>query len=367
MYTHIKLAIDLAENYMKKNQAEINQWSWKDAMLLFSFLELYNITKRKSLINYVRRWMDFNIENGYKYTRNEFWFPGVVGLLLYKELKQKSYLKVAEDTVNYLLNEAPKTKDGGISHFNLIECKSPTLWIDSLFMFGILLCRWSEIMNDKRTLLEFRKQILIFSKKLQRKSGFFLHSWGWIYNRKIAYDDEELISLPSFRVKQNKNIFWGRGNAWATVAIQEYLRVKQLFNQNDKQVEGILSKQINALLAAQNKQKGLWHTILNEPRKTYLETSASALFAYGLTIGYNNGSGTDQTVRSIKLALNGILSRIVFKKDDLIVKGTSMPTGVGDLNHYNSIKTRDNITYGIGAVILLLKEISISTVIVHDQ
>jgi hypothetical protein len=44
-----------------------------------------------------------------------------------------------------------------------------------------------------------------------------------------------------------------------------------------------------------------------------------------------------------------------------------MPTGVGDLNHYNSIKTRDNITYGIGAVILLLKEISISTVIVHDQ
>ena len=73
---------------------------------------------------------------------------------------------------------------------------------------------------------------------------------------------------------------WGRGNSWYTAGLVDYL---ELLKEN----EGVravlldtLQVQVSALADCQD-ASGLWHTLLDD-KDSYLETSASCAFAYGI-------------------------------------------------------------------------------------
>jgi unsaturated rhamnogalacturonyl hydrolase len=260
-------------------------------------------------------------------------------LALYQERCEPVYRRVVTDVLSYLYEQAKRTEEGGISHLGSSEFFTPTLWVDSLFMFGNVLTRWGVAENDERALDEYQSQFLIFADLLQDETGWFRHSIYW--------------DLP------HEDVYWARGNAWVTAATAEYLRARSERGESAPAVQAAWQAQVDAVLTSQDAPSGMWWTVLDRPGETYLETSATALFALGLARGYRDGLFDERVLGSIGNAINGVRAQII--DDDQgrpVVTGISGPTTVGTFERYAEVALDEDIHYGVGAVILALLEVS---------
>ncbi len=332
----IALARAVADRWIAEHPAESLLWDWGEGTVMLSLVELYRVTQHAPYRDYYRRYIDRHIEYGYEITTSDRCPPAAAALALHAESCAAPYETIVTDVLRYLYEEARRTEQGGISHLGVSPLFEPTLWVDSLFMFGNVLIR----AGDARALDEFSNQFHIFASLLQDGPGLFRHAYNW--------------ATP-----QDPDVYWARGNAWVTAAGYEYLRVRAARGERDEAVAASLDRQVAAVLAAQDPGTGLWWTILDRPGEIYLETSATALFAAGLARGLRHGF-LDAAVRpAIDSAMAGVRSRI---EEDAsgrpVVTGISGPTTVGRLDDYAEVELRDDISYGVGAVVLALVETS---------
>jgi unsaturated rhamnogalacturonyl hydrolase len=336
----VETALAVASRYVDTHPPETAYWDWTDGVLMFALTELYRLTGETWLQDHYRTWMDAKIAEGYEIYLSDRCPPVLTALALYRETEAASYLEVVDTALHYLYEKALRTEQGGISHLGTNDVFGATLWLDSLFMFGMVLNRWGEVAADGRALDEMGFQLALFSDLLQKPSGLFLHAYNW-------------------PVAQDEDVFWGRGNAWITAAGFDYLRVRRLRRERDRTVEDLLARQVEALRGLQDAESGLWWTVLNRPGETYRETSAAALVVYGLARGYRYGFLGDDVLLVIGRALSGLKEKIVDDGEGRPrVTGISGPTTVGDFEHYASIGLEDDLSYGVGAVILALIECS---------
>jgi unsaturated rhamnogalacturonyl hydrolase len=336
----IKLAKEIALRHMAMHPPEKLAWDWGESTLMLGMIDLYRVTGDPALKTYYQTWLDHHIKFGYKIVTSDSCPPALTALALYQESCAQPYRDVVDDVLDHLYHRSLRIPEGGINHLGSLELFPPSIWLDSLFMFGNVLTRWGESSGDRKALNEFSNQFGIFTSILQESSGFFKHAYGW-------------------GGSQDDNVYWARGNAWVTAVGYEYLRVRKARGEQDPVVEQALKKQVAAILAAQDPSTGLWWTVLNQPGTNYLETSASALFALGLARGYRYGFLDNSVVPTIQKAMVGVHSKIT--PDDQnrpVVRDISGPTTVGTAMYYAGIKVNDDISYGVGATILALIETS---------
>ncbi|WP_437815645.1 glycoside hydrolase family 88/105 protein [Sorangium sp. So ce1078] len=336
----IALARAVADRWIAEHPAESLSWDWGEGTVMLSLVELYRVTQHAPYRDYYRRYIDRHIEYGYEITTSDRCPPATAALALHEESCAAPYGEIVDDALRYLYEEARRTEQGGINHLGVSPLFEPTLWVDSLFMFGNVLIRAGERADDARALDEFSNQFNIFASLLQDEPGLFRHAYNW--------------ATP-----QDPDVYWARGNAWVTAAGYDYLRARAARGERDDAVAASLDRQVAAVLAAQDPATGLWWTIMNRPGEIYLETSATALFAAGLARGLRHGF-LDASVRpAIDSAMAGVRSRI---EEDAsgrpVVTGISGPTTVGRLDDYAEVELRDDISYGVGAVVLALIETS---------
>jgi unsaturated rhamnogalacturonyl hydrolase len=258
-------------------------------------------------------------------------------LELYRETCDPAYRAVVERVLRYIDREALRTTDGGLNHLGTEDLFGISLWLDSLFMFGVVLTRWGEYTGEAAYLDELAGQYRVFVDKLHDAGGWMVHAHDWPVS------------------PQTPGVYWARGNGWVTAAGYDYLRVRQARGERDDFVEQALARQVSAIIADQDPMTGLWWTIVNRPGETYLETSASALFAAGMARGHRLGFLGEEVLPSIAAAMVGVRTQIA---PDGTVSGISGPTTVGDFDHYAAIPVEDDIPYGVGAVLLALVETS---------
>ena len=91
----------------------------------------------------------------------------------------------------------------------------------------------------------------------------------------------------------------------------------------------------------------------------YLETSGSALFAYGLARAYRYGILGEDELAAAKRAVESVRSRVVDDDDGRPhVTGISIGTDPSTFEGYVSVPVTEDLNYGVGAVILALIETS---------
>ena len=165
--SQIELARAIADKQMDNHPAETLDWDWGEATLMLGLIELYRVTGTTTYRDYFRDWIDYHLQEGYEIHTSDKCPPALAALQLYTESNDTKYRAVVEEVLDYLHNRALRTQEGGISHLGTIELFGPTLWLDSLFMFGNVLTRWGESQNDLSSLEFFREQFIIFSDALQ--------------------------------------------------------------------------------------------------------------------------------------------------------------------------------------------------------
>ncbi len=338
--TQVKLALDIALKQIKKHPANTVKWDWGESVMMFGIIELYRVTQDKRLREYIQGWIDEHIKEGYKIRTSDTCPPSHAAIVMYQETKDDKYKKVLDTFMTYIFEQALRDENGGLNHLGVVDSLGVSLWLDSLFMFGTVLTRWGETTNNSKALDEYNKQFMLFTKLLQKENGLYLHAHGW----------------PG---EMDTDIFWARGNAWVTAATFEYLRARRGRGETDQPVLDAIKKQVQGAIDTQDAKTGLWWSIVNRPNKIYLETSASALFAYGMARGYRYGFLDKSVLPVIQKAMAGVKSKIETNSEgEPVIKGTSGPTNVGTFAMYERVDQKDDISYGIGAVILALLETS---------
>lgn len=136
------------------------------------------------------------------------------------------------------------------------------LWIDDMYMITIVQSEAYKVTGDVKYMNRAANEMVLYLDELQHPNGLFYHAPDVPY-------------------------YWGRGDGWMAVGMTELL-----FNlpQNDSNRARIMKGYLlmmNNLKKYVNKD-GLWNQLIDEP-SFWTETSGSAMFAYAMIVGVNNG------------------------------------------------------------------------------
>jgi unsaturated rhamnogalacturonyl hydrolase len=271
---------------MAEHPATSEYWDWTSGVFMFALTELYRVTGDSDVHDYYKEYMDFQIAEGYRLYWSDSCPPALTALALWSESGEGRYRKVVDDVLDYL-RTAPRTEDGGISHYGNIY---PTIWVDSLFMFGMVLNRQGELADDEASLALMSEQLGIFSDVLQADDGLLVHADKW--------------SEPF-----DTDVYWGRGNGWVAAAMAEVLASLPADQVDRPVILASYRKMMRALLRYQG-DDGLWRQVIDLDT-AWGESSATAMIAYAMAVGIDHELLPDATYRpAVDAAWRGLTALI---------------------------------------------------------
>jgi unsaturated rhamnogalacturonyl hydrolase len=205
--------------------------------------------------------------------------------------------------INYISSKEFRLSDGTLARNRPLP---NTLWLDDLFMSVPALSQMGKLTGEKRYFDDAVKQILQFSQRMfDWDKGLFMH--GWVQG-----------------MEPHPQYLWARANGWAVMTMVELLEVLPENYPGRSDILKILKAHVQGLAACQSGQ-GFWHQLLDR-NDSYLETSATAIYAYSIARAINRGYIDAQAYGPmVMLAWNAISTRV---NDKGQVEGTCVGTGM---------------------------------------
>ncbi len=327
---------------------ELSDWEYPSGVLNIAMVQLGKLLNDEKYINYSKENYNFIFENApylniKKDGRSKASYPlgrffileelddcGAMGSGLvdvYNSEKRDDYLTYIKRAANHISNKQDRLSDGTLCR------KSPvkyTVWADDLYMGVPLLARAGKLFNEQKYFDDASKQVIQFANYLwDEQTGLYFHCW--------QSDDST-----------NGVAHWGRANGWVIVAHIELLKNLPENHPQKEKLLDILKRQINGVARHQS-ESGLWHQVLDK-QDSYLETSATAMFVYGIAAAVNEGWISE---RYISVALNGWEGLKTKITEDGTIQGICVGTGIDSaMKHYYTRPTLDDDVHGTGPVLL---------------
>lgn len=312
----------------------MENWEWPQGVALFALYRYYQESQDADVLSYLVEWFDTKIEAGLPEKNVNTVCPLLTLTYLYEETGKPKYLDVLQEWLEEVMTRFPRTEEGGIQHITTGHLNEGQLWDDTLYMTVLFVARMGNILKNDEYIQESIRQFLVHIKYLTDNStGLLFHGWAFQGRHSFA------------------KALWGRGNSWYTAGLVDYLEMAELPQGVTGFLLSTLNTQVQALAKLQD-ECGLWHTLLDD-NASYLETSCSAAFAYGMLkaarMGYIDSSYESVGLRALEAALGQI-------GKDGIVAGVSYGTPVFDtLQEYREIEICP-MPYGQSMMLMLLVE-----------
>lgn len=293
-----------------------NKWEWTQGVGLFTLWQYYLLSKNTKAKEIVQDWFTARFAEGLPPKNINTMCPMLTLAFLYEETKAPEYLPYIHEWAEYALRSLPRTLEGGLQHIVSGVENRGQLWDDTLYMTVLFLAKYGKLFDKPEYVEESEYQFLLHIKYLtDRASGLWYH--GWSFER----GDNFACAL------------WARGNSWITAGVPEYLEIAKPQGAVRRMIVNAYLRQVEALSDLQDKS-GLWHTLLDDP-ESYLESSASANFAYGIIKGIRCGI-LDRKYFSVAEQAIAALIECVDKNG--VVGKVSYGTGMGEtLEFYKEI------------------------------
>lgn len=211
---------------------------------------------------------------------------------------------VINNLITYISEKQQRLSDGTLARN---RPQMNTLWLDDMFMSVPALAQMGAYSGDAKYFDDAVKQVTQFSQRMfNTEKGLYMH--GWVESMQVH---------PQFH--------WARANGWAVMTMVELLETLPKDHPGYPKVLAQLQAHIAGLQKYQD-GTGFWHQLIDR-NDTYLETSATAIYAYSIARAINRGYVDKMTYApTVLLAWNAVASKV---NDKGQVEGTCVGTGMG--------------------------------------
>ncbi len=309
-------------------------WEWPQGVGLYGLVRLWMHNRDPKLLTLIEDWYDERIAAGLPGLNINTTAPMLALSLLWRETKEPRWQPVLDQWADRVINEMPRTEEGGLPHIVSDKINDHELWDDTLVMVGLFLASYGHASGRTELVDEACHQFLLHTRYLSDpKSGLWYHGWTFDGRHNFA------------------GALWARGNSWITLGILDLVELAEIPNPVRSFLLGVVETQINALLKTQA-DSGAWHTLLDDP-SSYEEISATAGIGYGLLKAARRGLGPKGCREAGIKALAAVLKNI---DENGTVSNVSYGTRMGhDLQFYRDIPIQPT-GYGQALAILCLAE-----------
>ncbi len=168
--------------------------------------------------------------------------------------------EATEKMLNYLLREAPRTKEGILYHIT----PKPEVWVDSMYMAPPFLAVAGHVDEATRQIEGFRKLLWNPEKQL------FSHIWDDVHKYFVRKD------------------YWGTGNGWAATGMTRVLTaIPRQLSEERSRIAKYIREVIDGCLAY-HREDGLFHDVVDDP-EAFVETNLAQMLAYTIYRGIQHG------------------------------------------------------------------------------
>ena len=276
-------------------ESRYNDWHYTNGVLHFGMNELGTLLDKKEYNRFVDRNFDFVFNQGnlvyfkklYDEERKTDWHSvqkvnwymffrmvrlddcGTIGASLigvYEKDPQKAYKDYIDQVAHHLMKTEPRLTDHTICRYNPHE---NTIWADDLYMSVAFLARMGKLTGEHK----------YFDDAIYQINQYY--NYLWCPEKQVFYH------CYYTDTRQNGAAHWGRANGWVFMAQADLLEVLPVNYPGRESVLKIFREQARGLARCQS-ESGLWHQLLDK-NDSYPETSASAMFVFGMARGVNQG------------------------------------------------------------------------------
>ncbi|MCI6851612.1 MAG: glycoside hydrolase family 88 protein [Clostridiales bacterium] len=311
-------------------------WEWTQGVGLYGLWRLFEKTRDEKYLDILTTYFDNQMTVGFPALNVNTVTPFLTMSYVGEYLGSEKYLAPCRESAAWIMAHFPRTREGGFQHMTSDTLNDQELWDDTLFMTVLFLANMGRIEGKREYIEEAQYQFLLHAKYLaDRETGLWYH--GWTFNGRHNF----------------AGAFWGRGNCWITIAIPEFLGMVDCAPAVRRMLTELLRAQVESLVKYQD-ESGMWHTVIDD-RDSYVETSASCGFAYGILRGVHAGLLDKRYAEAAMKALDPILGYI---GDDGVVNQVSYGTPMGreSKDFYKKIPIQP-MPYGQALAMLLLIEL----------
>lgn len=171
-----------------------------------------------------------------------------------------------DNYMSWIMTKQQRLADGTFSRSRPLP---DSVWLDDLYMSVPALAQMGLYSKETKYWDEAIRQITQFAARMfDRQLGLWQH--GWI---------QGMADHPAYR--------WGRANGWAFLAMCELLDVLPTNYAGRNDILELFRAHARGLARLQGKD-GRWHQLLDR-NDSYLETSATAIYAYCYAHAINRG------------------------------------------------------------------------------
>ena len=267
-YTPKEVGKRLAYHFVDgKHMLHIGKWiSYPETFTWNGGLKFAALTNDQELVKLLQNRFEllFTTENALLPIKNhvDVNMFGSLPLELYKITKDQRYLDLglpyADTQWQLPKNAKPKEKEWDQKGYSW----QTRLWIDDMYMITIVQTQAYRVTGDRKYIDRAAREMVMYLDELQCPNGLFYHAPDVPY-------------------------YWGRGDGWMAVGMTELLYNLPEKDPNRARIMKGYLLMMDNLKKYVNKD-GLWNQLITEP-DFWTETSGSAMFAYAMIVGVNNG------------------------------------------------------------------------------
>lgn len=233
-----------------------------------------------------------------------------------------------DNYINYIMTKEFRLKDGTLARN---RPQPNTLWLDDLYMSLPALGQMGKLTGETKYYDEAIKQFNQYVDRMWNKEKqLYMH--GWV---------QDMNPHPQFH--------WARANGWALLTKIELLDVLPENYAGRSELLSLLKQHIDGLAYLQH-GTGFWHQLLDK-NDSYLETSATAIYAYCIAHAINKGWIDAKAYGPMVLqAWNAVTTKVNAEGQ---VEGVCVGTGMGfDPAFYYYRPVNNYAAHGYGPVLL---------------